>query len=69
MRTLISEKLRNVLLNKKETLELYENLIDEHREIQPSTLNEPSSYSHVQDKLDKELGKEIKDSTDTDSNF
>lgn len=67
MRTLISEKLRKVLLNKDTTLELYENLIDEHREMQPSRSNAPSSFSHVQEKFDKELTKEAKDSTDTDS--
>lgn len=66
MRTLISEKLRNVLLNKEATLELYEKLIDKHKEMQPLKSNTPSSYGRVQDKFHQEFDKE-KDSTDTDS--
>lgn len=67
MRTLISEKLKTVLLNKKATLELYENLIDKHKEMQPVRSNTPSSYGRVQDKFAQELDSEVKDSTDTDS--
>ncbi|QIN37127.1 hypothetical protein [Legionella longbeachae] len=67
MRTLISEKLRDVLLNKKATLELYENLIDKHKEMQPLSSNTPSSYGRVQNKFDQETDREIKVSKDTDS--
>ena len=67
MRSLISEKLRNVLLNKKATLELYENLIDKHKEMQPSRSNTPSSYGRVQDKFDQEVDREVKVSKDTGS--